>query len=103
MSKGKRYDEDFKKMIVELYTEQKKPVSEIEREYGISNASMESFNAILKKEEVNVNTYKTFKEAKLAIFEFIESWYNNHRIHNTLGYITPNEKFNQYKSSLVIA
>ena len=43
-----------------------------------------------------------FKEAKLAIFEFIESWYNNHRIHSTLGYITPNEKFNQYKASLVI-
>ena len=41
-------------------------------------------------------------EAKLAIFEFIESWYNNHRIHSTLGYITPNEKFNQYKASLAI-
>ncbi len=45
---------------------------------------MESFNAILKKEEVNVNTYKTFNEAKLAIFEFIESWYNNVRIHSSL-------------------
>ena len=42
--------------------------------YPYDNASMESFNAILKKEEVNVNTYETFKEAKLAIFEFIESW-----------------------------
>ncbi len=71
--------------------------------YPYDNASMESFNAILKKEEVNVNTYKTFKEAKLATFEFIESWYNNHRIHSTLGYITPNEKFNQYKASLVLA
>ena len=45
--------------------------------YPYDNASMESFNAILKKEEVNVNTYNTFNEAKLAIFEFIESWYNN--------------------------
>ena len=35
----------------------------------------ESFNAILKKEEVNVNNYATFEEAKLEIFEFIESWY----------------------------
>lgn len=52
--------------------------------YPYDNASMESFNAILKKEEVNVNTYETFKEAKLAIFEFIESWYNNIRIHSTL-------------------
>lgn len=64
--------------------------------YPYDNASMESFNAILKKEEVNVNTYQTFKEAKLAIFEFIESWYNNTRIHSTLDYRTPNEKYNDY-------
>ena len=64
--------------------------------YPYDNASMESFNAILKKEEVNVNTYETFKEAKLAIFEFIESWYNNTRIHSTLDYQTPNQKYNEY-------
>ena len=68
--------------------------------YPYDNASMESFNAILKKEEVNVNSYKTFKEAKRAIFEFIEGWYNNARIHSTLGYITPNEKYNNYILSL---
>ena len=65
------------------------------------NASMESFNAILKKEEVNVNNYETFNEAKLAIFEFIESWYNNLRIHSTLGYITPNQKYEEYLNNLV--
>ena len=65
------------------------------------NASMESFNAILKKEEVNVNNYETFNEAKLAIFEFIESWYNNLRIHGTLGYITPNQMFEEYLNNLV--
>lgn len=68
--------------------------------YPYDNASMESFNAILKKEEVNVNTYKTFNEAKMIIFEFIESWYNNQRIHSTLGYITPNQKYNDYIASL---
>ncbi len=57
---------------------------------------MESFNAILKKEEVNVNTYETFKEARLAIFEFIEGWYNNTRIHSSLDYKTPNQKYNEY-------
>ena len=70
--------------------------------YPYDNASMESFNAILKKEEVNVNSYKTFNEARLAIFEFIESWYNNKRIHSTLGYITPNEKYNAYTKSLAL-
>lgn len=68
--------------------------------YPYDNASMESFNAILKKEEVNVSTYKTFEESRLAIFEFIEGWYNNQRIHSTLGYITPNQKYNQYIENL---
>ena len=68
--------------------------------YPYDNASMESFNAILKKEEVNVNTYETFKEAKLAIFEFIESWYNNKRIHSTLDYKTPNQKYNEYLKNI---
>ena len=67
------------------------------------NASMESFNTILKKEEVNVNNYETFEDAKLAIFEFIESWYNNIRIHSTLGYITPNEKYSNYRADLALA
>lgn len=71
--------------------------------YPYDNASMESFNAILKKEEVNVNNYETFEEAKLAIFEFIESWYNNKRIHSTLGYITPNEKYSNYIANLALA
>ena len=71
--------------------------------YLYDNASMESFNAILKKEEVNVNNYETFEEAKLAIFEFIESWYNNKRIHSTIGYITPNEKYNNYMANLALA
>lgn len=70
--------------------------------YPYDNASMESFNAILKKEEVNVNNYETFEEAKLAIFEFIESWYNNKRIHSTIGYITPNEKYNNYMANLAL-
>ena len=47
-----------------------------------------------------MNSYKTFEEAKLSIFEFIESWYNNTRIHSTIGYLTPNEKCNNYILSL---
>ena len=29
--------------------------------------------------------------ARLAIFEYIESWYNSEKIHSSLGYITPQE------------
>lgn len=59
--------------------------------YPYDNASMESFNAILKKEEVNLHEYKTFEEAKMVIFEFIESWYNRKRIHSSIGYRVPYE------------
>ena len=46
------------------------------------NASIESYHASLKKEEVHLVTYYDFTAAKLAIFEYIESWYNRITIHN---------------------
>jgi putative transposase len=55
------------------------------------NACIESFHAALKKEEVNLVTYYDFNAARLAIFEYIESWYNRKRIHGSIGYITPQQ------------
>ena len=55
------------------------------------NACMESFHAILKKEEVNHATYLDFASANIALFKFIEGWYNRKRIHSCLGYKTPQE------------
>ncbi len=90
---GSQYtSNEFEKLLLE----HKVKHSYSKKGYPYDNASMESFNAILKKEEVNVNTYATFKEARMAIFEFIESWYNNTRIHSSNGYITPNEKYAEY-------
>lgn len=96
--RGSQYtSNDYEKLLKDLGIKH----SYSKKGYPYDNASMESFNAILKKEEVNVNTYNTFKEAKLAIFEFIESWYNNKRIHSKIGYITPNQKYDDYMNSLV--
>ena len=98
--RGSQYtSNDFEHILEELEIKH----SYSKKGYPYDNASMESFNAILKKEEVNVNTYETFEEAKLVIFEFIESWYNNKRIHSSLGYITPNQKYNNYIASLALA
>lgn len=55
------------------------------------NACIESFHAILKKEEVNHVTYIDFKTAKLALFQYIEGWYNRKRIHSGIGYLTPQD------------
>jgi transposase InsO family protein len=55
------------------------------------NIMIEAFHAILKKEEVYHSTYKTHEEAQLAIFRYIEGFYNTRRIHSSLGYLTPNQ------------
>ena len=95
--RGSQYtSNDFEQLLEELKIKH----SYSKKGYPYDNASMESFNAILKKEEVNVNNYETFEEAKLAIFQFIESWYNNQRIHSSLDYITPNQKYNNYIENL---
>lgn len=94
---GSQYtSKEFEKLLIKEEVKH----SYSKKGYPYDNASMESFNAILKKEEVNVNTYETFKEARIAIFEFIESWYNNTRIHSSNGYITPNQKYAEYLKNI---
>ena len=68
--------------------------------FPYDNACMESFNSILKKELVNHKKYKTFNETKASLFEFIEGWYHNKRIHSSLNYMTPNQKYQSYLISL---
>jgi len=53
------------------------------------NACIESFHASLKKEEVHLVKYFDYDAARLAIFEYIEAWYNRKRIHGGIGYLTP--------------
>lgn len=55
------------------------------------NAQAESFFATLKKEEVYLCEYETFKEARMRIGEFIEEVYNRKRLHSSLDYLPPVE------------
>jgi len=54
------------------------------------NAVMESFFATLKG-ECAVSQFASRAEARSAIFEFIEVWYNRQRLHSSLGYLSPTE------------
>lgn len=63
MAKKKVYDEDFKKMIVELY-ENKKPVVEIKREYGVAEASLYRWIKEYGKIKVENNQITTNHEIK---------------------------------------
>ncbi len=53
------------------------------------NAMAESFFATLERELLNRRRFKTQAEAKMAVFEWIEGWYNPHRRHSSLGYRSP--------------
>ncbi|MFZ2600761.1 IS3 family transposase, partial [Lactococcus lactis] len=45
----------------------------------------------LKREWVYQFKYKNFEEAYQSIFWYIEAFYNSKRIHQSLGYLTPNQ------------
>jgi transposase InsO family protein len=49
----------------------------------------ESFFKTIKTEMIYQNSFFTRDQAKLQIFEYIESYYNGIRRHSTLGYKTP--------------
>lgn len=55
----------------------------------LDNAFIESFWATLKKELVYQTTFTTQEEARSAIFEFIEVFYNRFRLHSSLDYTSP--------------
>jgi len=57
----------------------------------LDNAAAESFFHTLKTEWIYHTHYKTRREARLAIFEYIEAFYNTTRMHSSLDYQSPEE------------
>ena len=55
------------------------------------NAMAESVFATLECEVLDRNHFQTRAEARSAIFSWIEGWYNPHRRHSSLGYLSPQE------------
>lgn len=53
------------------------------------NAMAESFFATLERELLNRRSFHSQAEAKMAVFEYIEGWYNTRRRHSALGYRSP--------------
>ncbi len=53
------------------------------------NAMCESFFATLECELLDRNRFRNQAEARLAVFDFIEAWYNPHRRHSALGDLSP--------------
>ncbi len=53
------------------------------------NAVAESFFSTLKTELVGDRVYATRAQARLAVFEYIEVFYNRKRLHSSIGYRSP--------------
>lgn len=55
------------------------------------NAPMESFWSTLKKELAMGTPFATRAEARLAVFEYVEAFYNRKRLHSGVGYLSPEQ------------
>ena len=53
------------------------------------NALCESFFATLEAELLDRQRFATPAEARFAVFDYIEGWYNTRRRHSALGYLSP--------------
>ena len=53
------------------------------------NAPAESFFKTLKYELDIPGRYPSYSQARAAIFDYIEIWYNRQRLHSAIGYLTP--------------
>jgi Integrase core domain len=53
------------------------------------NAMCESFFATLECELLDRHRFKTQAEARIAVFDFIEGFYNRRRRHSSIGYLSP--------------
>ena len=53
------------------------------------NAPMESFFATLKKELLREADFATRHDARAALFDYIEGFYNTRRLHSALGHLAP--------------
>jgi putative transposase len=59
------------------------------------NAAMESFWSTLKHELVYRHSFQTHTQARQAIFDYIEAFYNRRRLHSSLNYLNPVDFENQ--------
>ena len=57
--------------------------------YCYDNAVCENFFATLECELLGRRRFRSHAEAQMAVFEFIEGWYNPRRRHSAIGYLSP--------------
>jgi transposase InsO family protein len=79
-----------------LLSDQKIRQSMSGRANPYDNAWTESVIGTIKAEVLQGGKFADYEDAKTELFEYIESYYNHHRKHSSLGYKTPSEFENNY-------
>jgi len=90
--RGKEFDN---KVIDELLEAFKISRSLSRKGNPYDNSVAESTYKSTKVEFVHQNTFANLKELKLQLFDYV-NWWNNHRLHGTLDYVTPAEYRRHY-------
>lgn len=67
------------------------------------NAAMERFFWSLKHEWTNHQTYADLADARLSVFKYIDLFYNRKRIHQALGYVSPERYEADHAPALIVA
>ena len=67
------------------------------------NAMAESFFASLETELIDRSSWRTRADARLAVFDYIEAFYNPRRRHSGLGYLSPAEFERRYRPESITA
>jgi putative transposase len=65
------------------------------------NAMAESFFATLETELIDRSSWRTRADARLAVFDYIEAFYNPRRRHSGLGQLSPAEFERRYRSQTI--
>lgn len=66
------------------------------------NSMIESFFATLETELLDRVRFKTRRGARVEIFDFIEGFYNRHRLHSSLGYMSPEEFEREHHATIAL-
>lgn len=67
------------------------------------DAVAESFFSALKNEMFHHHRFTTRARARFAVADYIEVFYNRQRLHSSLGYRTPAEALNNYRTAATAA
>lgn len=67
------------------------------------NAVAESFFKTIKTEALYRQKFTTRRQAEIAVFEYIETWYNTKRKHSSLNYLSPVEFENEVINQKMVA